>query len=92
MYQIICQRQIKKQYKYDFASIKEYERIANSLGIQLYTFYIESNYTVNELHLIFDEKMMILYPISYLKFVHKSFSKIKRKRKRIKGLWKSYLK
>lgn len=82
----------KKQYKYDFASIKEYERIANSLGIQLYTFYIESNYTVNELHLIFDEKMMILYPISYLKFVHKSFSKIKRKRKRIKGLWKSYLK
>lgn len=82
----------KKQYEYDFASIKEYERIANSLGIQLYTFHIESNHIVNELHIIFDEKMMILYPVSYFRFVRKSFSKIKRKRKRIKGLWKSYLK
>lgn len=82
----------EKRYEYDFASIKEYERIANSLGIQLYTFYIESSYIVNESHLIFDEKMMILYPVSYLRFVCKLFSKIKRKRKRIKGLWQSYLK
>lgn len=81
-----------KKYEYDFASLKEYENIVNSLDIKLYTFYIEPNYTINESHIIFDERMMILYPISYFKFIRRLYNKTKRRRKRIKGLWKSYLK
>lgn len=81
-----------KRYEYDFASLKEYESIVNSLDIKLYTFYIEPNYTINESHIIFDERIMILYPISYFKFIRRLHNKTKRRRKRIKGLWKGYLK
>lgn len=81
----------KKRYKYDFASIKEYEKIVSSLDIQLYTFYIEGNCVIDKSHLIFDGKMMILYPVSYFMFIRR-FKNKSRKRKRIKGLWKSYLK
>lgn len=80
-----------KRYEYDFASIKEYEKIVSSLDIQLYTFYIEGNCVIDKSHLIFDGKMMILYPVSYFMFIRR-FKNKSRKRKRIKGLWKSYLK
>lgn len=80
-----------KQCEYDFASIKKYEKIISSLNLQSYTFYSEPKYVINESHIIFDGKMMILYPISYFKFVRRVLKR-NRKRKRIKGLWKNYLK
>ena len=79
----------EKRYEYDFASIKEYECILYNLNIDPYWFYSRQKYTVSKSLIILDGRMMILYPISYLKFIHR-FNK--RKRKRIKGLWKSYLK
>lgn len=78
-----------KCYEYDFASIKDYECILYDLNINPYCFYSKQKYTVSKSLIILDGRMMILYPISYLKFIHR-FNK--RKRKRIKGLWKSYLK
>jgi len=89
-----------KCYEYDFASIKDYECILYDLNINPYCFYSKQKYTVSKpliileytvskSLIILDGRMMILYPISYFKFVHR-FDK--RKRKRIKGLWKSYLK
>lgn len=81
----------KKRYEYDFASIKEYEKIVSRLDIQLYTRYIDGNDIIDESHLIFNGRMMILYPVSYFKFIRRLKNK-NRKRKRIKGLWKSYLK
>lgn len=81
----------KKRYEYDFASIKEYEMIVSRLDIQLYTRYIDGNDIIDESHLIFNGRMMILYPVSYFKFIRRLKNK-NRKRKRIKGLWKSYLK
>lgn len=80
-----------KRYEYDFASIKEYEMIVSRLDIQLYTRYIDGNDIIDESHLIFNGRMMILYPVSYFKFIRRLKNK-NRKRKRIKGLWKSYLK
>lgn len=80
-----------KRYEYDFASIKEYEMIVSRLDIQLYTRYIDGNDIIDESHLIFNGRMMILYPVSYFKFIRRVKNK-NRKRKRIKGLWKSYLK
>lgn len=80
-----------KRYEYDFASIKEYEMIVSRLDIQLYTRYINGNDIIDESHLIFNGRMMILYPVSYFKFIRRLKNK-NRKRKRIKGLWKSYLK
>lgn len=80
-----------KRYEYDFASIKEYEMIVSRLDIQLYTRYIDGNDIIDESHLIFNGRMMILYPVSYFKFIRRLKNK-SRKRKRIKGLWKSYLK
>lgn len=78
-----------KCYEYDFASIKEYECILYDLNINPYCFYSKQKYTVSKSLIVLDGRMMILYPISYLKFILR-FNK--RKRKRIKGLWKSYLK
>ena len=80
-----------KRYEYDFASIKEYEMIVSRLDIQLYTRYIDGNDIIDESHLIFNGRIMILYPVSYFKFIRRLKNK-NRKRKRIKGLWKSYLK
>ncbi len=78
-----------KCYEYDFASIKDYECILYALNINSYRFYSRQKNTVSKSLIILDGKMMILYPISYFKFIHR-FDK--RKRKRIKGLWKKYLK
>lgn len=76
-------------YEYDFASVKDYECILYDLNINPYCFYSRQKYTVSKSLIILDGRMMILYPISYLKFIHR-FNK--GKRKRIKGLWKGYLK
>lgn len=74
-----------KGYEYDFSSVKDYECILYNLNINPYCFYSGQKYIVSESIIILDGRMMILYPISYFKFIHR-FNK--GKRKRIKGLWK----
>lgn len=68
-----------KCYEYDFASIKEYEYILYNLSINPYSFYSRQKYIVSKSLIILGGRMMILYPISYLKFIHRF-----NKRKRIK--------